>query len=150
MASVPETKVSMAGVSRRANEAELITAIRQAAEAATDFSWLSRGDSILIKPVVNSGNTYPVTTNPIGMKAVIGLRKEKGAKQIIVSDMSGIEHVKLLPDKLRGSTRDLMKSCGLAQTVVETGGELYFPEEEGCQSFRWHGSGYGGGKTPQK
>ena len=53
MASVPETKVSMAGVSRRANEAELITAIRQAAEAATDFSWLSRGDSILIKPVVN-------------------------------------------------------------------------------------------------
>ena len=95
MASVPETKVSMAGVSRRANEAELITAIRQAAEAATDFSWLSRGDSILIKPVVNSGNTYPATTNPIGMKAVIGLLKEKGAKQIIVSDMSGIEHVKL-------------------------------------------------------
>ena len=135
MASVPETKVSMAGVSRRANEAELITAIRQAAEAATDFSWLSRGDSILIKPVVNSGNTYPATTNPIGMKAVIGLLKEKGAKQIIVSDMSGIEHVKLLPDKLRGSTRDLMKSCGLAQTVVEAGGELYFPEEEGWQSF---------------
>ena len=135
MTSVPETKVSMAGVSRRANEAELITAIRQAAEAATDFSWLSRGDSILIKPVVNSGNTYPATTNPIGMKVVIGLLKEKGAKQIIVSDMSGIEHVKLLPDKLRGSTRDLMKSCGLAQTVVEAGGELYFPEEEGWQSF---------------
>ena len=135
MASVPEIKVSMAGVSRRANEAELITAVRQAAEAATDFSWLSRGDSILIKPVVNSGNTYPATTNPIGMKAVIGLLKEKGAKQIIVSDMSGIEHVKLLPDKLRGSTRDLMKSCGLAQTVVEAGGELYFPEEEGWQSF---------------
>ena len=40
-----------------------------------------------------------------------------------------------LPDKLRGSTRDLMKSCGLAQTVVEAGGELYFPEEEGWQSF---------------
>jgi len=135
MASVPKTKVSMAGVSHKANEAELITAIRQAAEAATDFSWLSRGDAVLIKPVVNSGNTYPATTNPIGMKAVIGLLKEKGAKQIIVSDMSGIEHVKLLPDKLRGSTRDLMKSCGLAQTVVEAGGELYFPEEEGWQSF---------------
>ena len=135
LASVPENKVSLAGVSRRANEAELITAIRQAAEAATDFSWLSRGDAVLIKPVVNSGNTYPATTNPIGMKAVIGLLKEKGAKQIIVSDMSGIEHVKLLPDKLRGSTRDLMKSCGLAQSVVEAGGELYFPEEEGWQSF---------------
>ena len=135
LASGPEAKVSMAGVSRRANEAELITAIRQAAEAATDFSWLSRGDSVLIKPVVNSGNTYPATTNPIGMKAVIGLLKEKGAQRIIVSDMSGIEHVKLLPDKLRGSTRQLMKSCGLAQTVVEAGGELYFPEEEGWQSF---------------
>ena len=131
----PEAKVSMAGVSRAANEAELATAIRQAAEAATDFSWLSRGDSILIKPVVNSGNAYPATTNPAGMKALIGLLKEKGAKRIIVSDMSGIQHVKLLPDKLRGSTRDLMKSCGIAQTVVEAGGELYFPEEDGWQSF---------------
>ena len=131
----PEAKVSMAGVSRAANEAELTTAIRQAAEAATDFSWLSRGDSILIKPVVNSGNAYPATTNPAGMKALIGLLKEKGAKRIIVSDMSGIQHVKLSPDKLRGSTRDLMKSCGIAQTVVEAGGELHFPEEEGWHSF---------------
>jgi uncharacterized protein (DUF362 family) len=135
LGSGPEVNVSMAGVGRAANEAELITAIRQAAEAATDFSWLSRGDSILIKPVVNSGNGYPATTNPAGMKALIGLLKEKGAKRIIVSDMSGIEHVKLLPDKLRGSTRDLMKSCGIAQTVVEAGGELYFPEEEGWHSF---------------
>jgi uncharacterized protein (DUF362 family) len=135
LGSGPEVNVSMAGVSRAANEAELITAIRQAAEAATDFSWLSRGDAILIKPVVNSGNGYPATTNPAGMKALIGLLKEKGAKRIIVSDMSGIEHVKLLPDKLRGSTRDLMKSCGIAQTVVEAGGELYFPEEEGWHSF---------------
>jgi len=133
--SGPEAKVSMAGVSRAANEAELTTAIRQTAEAATDFSWLSRGDSILIKPVVNSGNAYPATTNPAGMKALIGLLKEKGAKRIIVSDMSGIQHVKLSPDKLRGSTRDLMKSCGIAQTVVEAGGELHFPEEEGWHSF---------------
>ena len=73
------------------------------------------------------------------MKALIGLLKEKGAKRIIVSDMSGIEHVKLLPDKLRGSTRDLMKSCGIAQTVVDAGGELHFPEEEGWQYFRGHG-----------
>jgi uncharacterized protein (DUF362 family) len=135
LASGPEAKVSMAGASRGTNEVGLITAIRQVAEAATDFSWLSRGDSILIKPVVNSGNAYPATTNPIGLKAVIDLLKEKGAKRIIVSDMSGIEHVKLTPDKLRGSTRNLMKSCGLAQTVVEAGGELYYPEEEGWQSF---------------
>jgi uncharacterized protein (DUF362 family) len=135
LGSGPEANVSMAGVSRAANEAELMTAIRQTAEAATDFSWLSRGDSILIKPVVNSGNAYPATTNPAAMKALIDLLKEKGAKRIIVSDMSGIEHVKLLPDKLGGSTRDLMKSCGIAQTVVEAGGELHFPEEEGWQSF---------------
>lgn len=135
LGSGPEANVSMAGVSRAANEAELITAIRQTAEAATDFSWLSRGDSILIKPVVNSGNAYPATTSPAGMKALIGLLKEKGAKRIIVSDMSGIEHVKLSPDKLGGSTRDLMKFCGITQAVVEAGGELHFPEEEGWQSF---------------
>jgi len=29
--------------------------------AATDFSWLSRGDRVLIKLALNSGNPYPAT-----------------------------------------------------------------------------------------
>jgi uncharacterized protein (DUF362 family) len=131
----PKARVSLAGMRQAAAEADVMTTVRQAAEAATDFSWLSRGDSVLIKPVVNSGNPYPATTSPIGLKAMIALLKERGAKRVVVSDMSGIEHVKLLPDKRRGSTRDLMNSCGLAQAAEEAGAELYFPEEDGWGAF---------------
>jgi hypothetical protein len=104
--SGPVAHISISGVPTRTSVPELMIAVRQAAEASTDFSWLSRGDSVLIKPAVNSGNPYPATTHPAGVKAMIMLLKEKGAKRIVVSDLAGIEHVKLSPEKLRGSTRE--------------------------------------------
>jgi uncharacterized protein (DUF362 family) len=129
------SRVSLAGVSRESAGADLQAAVRAAAEGATDFSWLSRGDTVLVKPVVNSGNPYPATSHPAGLKALASLLKEKGAKRIIVSDMSGVEHVKLSPDKMRGSTRELMKSCGLARAAEEAGAEVALPEEEGWHAF---------------
>jgi uncharacterized protein (DUF362 family) len=122
-----KTRVSLAGVARKASAEELLAAVRQAAEAATDFSWLSRGDTVLIKPVVNSGNPYPATTSPVGLNAMVALLKEKGAGRVVISDMAGIEHVKLSPDKVKGSTLGLMKSCGVAQAAQAAGAELYFP-----------------------
>ena len=133
--TAPEAKVGLAGLSSGANGSAMMTAVRQAAEAVTDFSWLSRGDTVLIKPSVNSGNPYPATTHPAGIKAMIALLKEKGAGKVMVSDMSGIEHVKLSPDELRGSTRELTASSGIARAAVEAGAELYFPEEEGWSAF---------------
>lgn len=127
--------VGIAGVSGGTSHSEILVAVRQAAEASTDFSWLSRGDSVLIKPAVNSGNPYPATTHPAGIKAMIMLLKEKGTKRVIISDLAGIEHVKLSPQELHGSTRELMTSCGIAQAAVEAGAELYFPEEEGWNAF---------------
>ena len=131
----PGLRVSLAGVGRTPSEADVLTAVREAAEGATDFSWLSRGDTVLIKPVVNSGNPYPATSHPLGVQAVISLLKEKGAKRVIVSDMSGVEHVKLSPGKMRGSTRKLMESCGVARAAEQAGAELYLPEEEGWEAF---------------
>jgi uncharacterized protein (DUF362 family) len=48
-------------------------AVSETARAATDFGWLSRGDSVLIKPSLNSGNPYPATTNPEGIRAMVEL-----------------------------------------------------------------------------
>ena len=133
--TAPEAKVCLAGLSSGATGSEIMTAVRQAAESITDFSWLSRGDGVLIKPSVNSGNPYPATTHPAGVKAMVALLKEKGAKRVVVSDMSGIEHVKLSPEGVRGSTRELTASSGIARAALEAGAELYFPEEEGWNAF---------------
>jgi uncharacterized protein (DUF362 family) len=110
-------------------------ALIQAVEAATNFNWLKMGQTVFIKPVLNSGFQYPATTNPIAITAMIKLFKQKGAGKVIVGDMSGIEHLRFFKDKTTGSTRDLMKNSGMLQAIEEAGGEPYFFEERGWDSF---------------
>jgi uncharacterized protein (DUF362 family) len=117
------------------SEQTMKSAVRAAAEAATDFSWLSKGDAVFIKPALNSGNPYPATTSPVALKAMVELLKEKGAGRVIVGDMSGIQHVKLTPGGLSGSSRRLMEDCGMARAVQTAGAEIHFFEESGWDAF---------------
>lgn len=128
-------QVFVAGVEKNSNDQALRGAVRDAAEAASDFSWLSVGDAVFIKPVLNSGYPYPSTTSPVAIAAMVDLLKEKGAGRVIVGDMSGIEHVKLSPDGLNGSSRRLMESSGMAEAVQASGAELHFFEEAGWDAF---------------
>lgn len=146
--SQKETGVFLAGVVRGASDETIKSAVRDAALAASEFSWLSRGDSVFIKPALNSGKPYPSTTSLLAVSAVIKILKEKGARRVIVGDMSGIEHVKLSPDSLSGSSRKLMETSGMAKAVLAAGGEIHFFEEGGWKSFyedpmdmgpHWHG-----------
>ncbi|MBW1732494.1 MAG: DUF362 domain-containing protein, partial [Deltaproteobacteria bacterium] len=131
----PRKRVALTGIKRGSGDHLLIEAVKDAARAATDFSWLSRGDVVLIKPALNSGNPYPATTSSVGIRAMVELLKEKGARKVIVSDMSGVEHVKLTREKLKGSSRELMKKSGMAEAAIKAGAELYFPEEDGWGAF---------------
>ena len=130
-----DTKVCLAGVNRGATEQEVKTAVRAAAEAATDFSWLSKGDSVFIKPALNSGYPYPATTSPTAIGTMVELLKKKGAHRVIVGDMSGIEHVKLTPRGVTGSTRRLMEAAGMTRIVEAAGAEIHFFEEAGWNAF---------------
>ena len=129
------SQVVLAGVNRDPAEQALQQAVRQAAERATDFSWLSRGDAVFIKPASNSGNAYPATTHPGAIAAMTALLFEKGAGRVIVGDMAGIQYVKLSPKGLTGSTRKLMQSSGLALAALAAGAELHCFEEGGWDAF---------------
>lgn len=133
--SGPRARVALAGKVKGADDDIVADAVRSAAIAATDFSWLSKGDSVLIKIALNSGNPYPATTNPVGIKTIVELLKEKGAGRVVVSDMAGVEHVKLYPDRITGSTRELMNKSGITTAALAAGAELYFPEEDGWDAF---------------
>ena len=76
LASGRPIRVFLAGVGRGASEQVMKLAVRAAAGAATDFSWLSKGDSVFIKPALNSGNPYPATTNPIALGAMVELLRQ--------------------------------------------------------------------------
>jgi len=131
------TKVVLAGVQRESSQEVLRHAVRACAEAATDFSWLSRGDSVFVKPALNSGRRYPATTSPTAIGAVVELLKEKGAGRVVVGDMSGIEHVKLTTSGVADNrySRQLMVDCGMAGAAEQAGGELHFFDEHGWDAF---------------
>jgi uncharacterized protein (DUF362 family) len=121
-----QTLVFLAGVGRGASEKAMKLAVRAAAEEATDFSWLSKADIVFIKPALNSGNTYPATTSPIAIGAMVELLEEKGARRVIVGDVLGIEDMKLSSNKLSGSSRHLMEASGKNRVVQRAGTEIHF------------------------
>jgi uncharacterized protein (DUF362 family) len=127
--------VAVAAVPRGAPAEATERAVRAAAEAATDFAWLSRGDTVLVKPACNSGNAYPATTDPIALSAMVRLLLDRGARRVVVADMSGVQFVRFSKDGLRGSTRALMEASGMARAVLDAGGELHAFEEAGWDGF---------------
>jgi uncharacterized protein (DUF362 family) len=129
------TPVALAAVPRGADDEATERAVRAVAQAASDFSWLSRGDSVLIKPACNSGNPYPATSDPVALRAMIRLLYERGAGRVVVADMSGVQFVRFSKDDLRGSTRALMESSGMAAAVRDAGAELHGFEEAGWDGF---------------
>ncbi len=138
--------VGLSGVQKGA---DLKQAVKDAVLAADNLDWLVKGDSVLIKPVLNSGNKFPATTSPMAVAAMVELLRDKGAGRVVITDMSGIEHVKLSEDKLRGSSRSLMESSGIAAAAQEAGAELYFPEEDGWSAFHEEDPAHGRGwKNP--
>jgi uncharacterized protein (DUF362 family) len=104
-------------------------------EAATDFSWLSQGDRILLKLALNKGNPYPATTDPWAISCMVKLLKEKGAGQIYVGDQSGVESVLWTANDKRGSSRECCESAGLRSVIEESGSTPLFFEEQGYDAY---------------
>jgi uncharacterized protein (DUF362 family) len=130
-----ELAVTLAAVPRGAAAESTERAVRAAAEAATDFSWLSRGDTVLVKPACNSPRRFPATTDPVALRAMVGLLREKGAGRVLVADMSGVQFIRFSQDHLSGSTRELMRKNGLARAAEDAGAEVHAFEEGGWDGF---------------
>jgi uncharacterized protein (DUF362 family) len=94
------------GVSRDASESSLVASIRDALlKSSNNFSWLDKGDTVLLKPALNSPDPYPATTHPLAIEVTSRLLAEHGAK-VMIGDQSGIEHVLHHPGGvIRGSSR---------------------------------------------
>jgi len=108
---------------------------RKAAEAATDFSWLSHGDRVLIKLSLNSGNRYPATTDPWSVHCMIRLLQERGAGSVVVGDQSSYGTVRWTKDTKQGSSRRLAQQAGLLEVIESTGAESCFFEEDGWDAY---------------
>ncbi len=126
--------VALAALKPDADDDAVAGAVRRAALAATDFSWLSKDDTVVLKPSWNSGNPFPTTTHPMAVGAMTALLKEKGAGRVLVVEQAGVEHVKRTQDGLTGSTREVV-SGGLEVPARDAGAELFFPEENAYDDY---------------
>jgi len=95
----------------------------------TIFSWLSKGDRVLIKIALNSGKHYPATTDPWSVHCLVKLLKEKGAGNILVGDQGGFGTVQWTKDLQEGSSRQLAKTAGLLKVIEDSDAEPCFFEE---------------------
>ncbi len=127
--------VTLKGLPPGAGEKEVIAAVRNVAEGATDFSWLSRGDAVLIKTAVNSPRRYPATTSPLSIRAMVGLLKERGAGKVVVTDKPGVKYVYQDEDGQRGSSRKVMIANGLHHAALESGAEVHYFDEAGYDAY---------------
>lgn len=127
--------VAVAAVAQGAGSEEVVSWVRRVAEAATDFSWLSRGDAVFLKPAGNSARQYPATTSPLAIRALAGLLREKGAGRVIVGDKSGVQYVYQDEKRQRGSTRQNFMANGLQEAALEAGAETHYFEEAGYDAY---------------
>lgn len=102
-------------------ESNIRESVRKAIYMVGDLDFIKPGDTILVKPNVNSDDPYPGTTNPEVIREVVSLCFARGAKRVIVADRSGV----LWQDTMRN-----MEKTGIAQAAKSAGAEVLALDNE--------------------
>ncbi len=128
--------VHVRGVPKGAPEAELEKAVRQVFLSATeDLAWLKPGDTVLLKPAVNSPDPYPATAHPLAVKVTAEECLKRGAK-VVVGDQSGIGHVMHTPHGVtKGSTLKNFEVSGVTNLVGPEVRRVAFEQEDWERDF---------------
>jgi uncharacterized protein (DUF362 family) len=130
----PPARVALVGVPRDAPFGALGRGIREAALAATDFSWLRPGDRVLLKVMCNSPNPYPATTHPVAVAVMADVLREHGAT-VYVGDQSGVQFVHHTRQGQRGSTRANFKNNGIEAAAQRAAATVTCFEEAGYDAY---------------
>jgi uncharacterized protein (DUF362 family) len=82
-------------------------------KSTNNLEWLSSGDTVLLKPALNSPDPYPSTTHPLSIKVISEILTEKGAK-VFIGDQSGLKDVLHDPSGvIHGNTQDNYIKSGM-------------------------------------
>ncbi len=102
-------------------ESSIRESVRKAISMVGDLDFIKPGDTVLVKPNVNSDDPYPGTTNPEVIKELVSMCYEKGAKKVIVADRSGVSWQ---------NTMRNMEKTGIAQAGRSAGAEVVALDNE--------------------
>jgi len=85
------------------------SAVRKAVELSGGMDFIKSGQTVLIKPNVNSGEAYPASTNPEVLYEVVKMVWERDPKRVIVGDRSNY----------RRNTREEMRRAGIDKAILD-------------------------------
>jgi len=94
---------------------DIRNSVRYAVSLAGGLNFIKPGDTVLIKPNVNSYDPCPGTTSPEVVGEIVKMSFEQGAKRVIVADCSGIPW----PNTLYN-----MEKVGILQEAKKQGAEV--------------------------
>lgn len=132
LAGTKEDVVSVAWLAKEETFYSLFTSM---IERSTDFSWLHKGDRVLVKLALNSGNPNPATSDSWALDCLLRILAKRRAK-IYVSDQSGVRNVFwTAAGQQRGSSRAFCKATGMMDIIEANGANPVFFEEMGYDSY---------------
>ena len=109
-----DSEVFVEGIASNCKVDYLRKCIKDVFLKSTDnLEWLSSGDTVLLKPALNSADLYPSTTHPLSIKIISEILAENGAN-VVIGDQSGLKDV--LHDSsgvIHGNTRDNYIKSGM-------------------------------------
>jgi len=94
--------------------------LKRALEMVGGLDFLKPGDSVFLKPAINSYNPFPATTSPLIISELIALLKDKGAGDIFVGDLSPFTQ----------DTMYCMQQTGIYQATIDGGAQIVEFEDE--------------------
>lgn len=94
--------------------ADGLEAVSRAIETAGGFDFIWPGQSVLVKPAMNSSNPFPATTDPAVVALVVELCAQRGASRVVVADK---------PFFLKSATA-VFKKSGIGPAALKAGAEV--------------------------
>ena len=135
-----------AAIAENADPSRTRDAIRLVIELIGGMDWLEPGQTVLIKPSLNSAGQFPFTASPISCSELVRMCLERGAAKVYVADEMGFEHTMTKhwkTGKFAGFDKDhtikSFKKTGIYETVRSIGDELDARDRIHITTFREEG-----------
>ncbi len=134
---------STAAIVENATPSRTGEAIRGVVELAGGMDWLKPGQTVLIKPALNSAGQFPFTASPASCAELVRMCLEHGAARVYVADELGFEHTMTKhwkTGKFAGFDKDhtilSFKKTGIYDAVMKIGDELSARDRIHVTTFR--------------
>ena len=85
----PKTPNGTAAIAENADPSRIGEAIRRVVELTGGMDWLEPGQTVVIKPALNSDGLFPFTASPVSCAELVRMCLARGAAKVYVADEMG-------------------------------------------------------------